>query len=527
MSRSLERIAQVAGSTALSRVLGLVREMLAARALGAGAMNSAFLTAFTLPNLFRRFLGEGSLTGALVPVLTERLKTSGRDAVFETVNQVFSWLLIVGCGIVLFAWAVAAGAWFVPDQEPRFYAGVQFTIALMPFLIFVCGAAALAACLQVLGHFAAPAIAQIWLNIAMIVSLNVFGQQFASTDAGKVWWLCGGVLVGGVMQLATPATALWRIGWRPKWDLTRTGPVREIAVLMGPSIVGAAIYQINLASSRLFAFHLNEQAVSYINYASRLMELPMGMFAIAVTTVVFPLLASHAHSGDQVGFARALRQGARLNLAVTVPAAVGLVLLGSPIIRLLFEGGAFTSEDTMRCVPVLSVFAVALPFYSLATICTRAFHAVKDTRTPLHAAMASLLVNVGASLILPHLYGTPGLAAASNLAMVVQSLYLAYFLSRRFPEVRWSELREDVLKVLGAAILMAASILSLREPFSHVFGTGKLAGSLELGCLIPAGIGVYGVALWILRIEGREKLWELFAQRIGRRLGGVLGKRAR
>lgn len=514
MSRSLERIANVAGSTALSRVLGLVREMLAARLLGASALHSAFLTAFTLPNLFRRFLGEGALTGALVPVLTDRLRKEGHPGVFEAVNQVFSWLSVTGAALVVAIWLVSGGLWFLGDLDPRFRQALLFTFALMPFLLFVCGAAALAACCQVLGRFGVPALGQVWLNLCMILALNVVGYLAADTMEGRVWWLCGGVLVGGVFQLITPAAVLWRMGWRPGWSLLRTPTVREVALLMGPSLLGAAIYQINLASSRLFAFHLDESAASYLNYASRLMELPMGMFAIAVATVVFPLLASHASAGNTGGFCHAFRQGVRLNLAVTVPAGAGLILLAEPIIRVLFQAGEFTAADTEACVPVLAVFAAALPFHALSSLCVRAFHAVKDTQAPLQAAIASLVANLALSLILPRYFGTPGLAAAANLAMGLQAALLARAVARRFPEVAWGRLWEDLLKIAAATVMLVVTVLIVQGRLGGEAGDGKIAGLLELAASIPAGGFAYGLTLWILRLEGREQLWKLVQRRL-------------
>ena len=521
MSKSLERIAKVAGSTALSRVLGLLREVLAARVLGAGAMNSAFLTAFTLPNLFRRFLGEGALTGALVPVLTQRLQSEGREGVCRTVNEVFTWLVVASLVLVVFSWMVAGGLLAVPGMEPRFYDGLRFTLALMPFLVFVCGAAALSACLQVLGNFTTPALAQVWLNLSMIAALNLLGQHLAETDAGRVWWLCGGVLFGGLLQVAAPAVALARIGWRPAWLPRRSPEVREIVLLMGPGVFGAAIYQINLAASRVFAFNLNESAASHINYASRLMELPMGVFALAVTTVVFPLLAAHAVSGNGAAFAGAFRRGILMNAAITLPAGAGLALLAQPIVRLLFEGGAFTAADTEGCAKVLVVFACALPFYAIATLCTRAFHAVKDLRTPVKAATASLVVNLVLSPVLPHWFGTPGLAAASNVAMVVQALMLAHAVRRRFPETRQAALGGGLLKVLAATVVMGVALLACWRQLPRPDLTSKLLSGYEVAVLLPIGVGVYGLAAWMLGIEGVREVAARVLALLGRFTGIV------
>jgi putative peptidoglycan lipid II flippase len=204
----------------------------------------------------------------------------------------------------------------------------------------------------------------------------------------------------------------------------------------------------------------------------------------------------------------------RLNLAVTVPAAAGLILLASPIIRVIYQGGAFTEADTSGCVPVLVVFAAALPFYSLASLCTRAFHAIRDMRTPVHAAVVSLIVNVLLSLILPRFWGVTGLALASNLAMVVQALMLAVLASRRFDELHWWNLTGDIVKIFIACGAMTFAVLLCEDFLSvHSAASGFLR-SITLAASIGLGIAAYGTSLWLLKIEGRDALWRMLTSRL-------------
>ena len=271
-------------------------------------------------------------------------------------------------------------------------------------------------------------------------------------------WLCGGALLGGFLQMAVPAAALVHEGWRPRFRLTASEPFRQIVRLMGPTVFGSAIYLINMAVSRFIGLSLNESAVAVLNLATRLMELPIGVFTVAVSTVVFPLIAKHAAAGDWPNLATSYRKGMRLILVINVPAAVGLMLLATPIIRLLFQRGEFTAADTAMMQPVLVVFALGLPFLSFVSIVLRAFYAQKDTKTPVHAALLSFVVNLVLSLVLMRPFGTIGLAIASNVSIVGQALYLQLHLARKHEGLAFQHVLADLVKILSATILMAAVV---------------------------------------------------------------------
>lgn len=517
MSRNLKNISVVAGVTALSRVLGLGRDMLVTAVFGVEALASAFYTAFTLPNLFRRLLGEGALTAAFVPTISEEMKGRQRAGAFALVNQVASWLFVVTSGIVVVCmgllWllprvlAGAAGSAAHPLTLRRWFDAADLGVILFPYLVCVCLAAVFSAALQTLNRFLEPALSPIWLNLAMIGLLagGAYGGWAATTE-GAMLWLCAGALLGGVLQMLVPAAALRREGWRPRFDLTMGAPFRQIVRLMGPTVFGSAIYLINMAVSRFIGLSLNESAVAVLNLATRLMEVPIGVFTMAVSTVVFPLIARYAAAGDWDQHGRAYRKGLRLILVINVPAAAGLALLATPIIRVLFERGAFAAGDTAAMRPVLVAFALGLPFLSFVNLVLKAYYAQKDTATPVRAAVLSFILNLGLSLILMVPLGTLGLAVAGNVAIVAQAVYLQVGLARRREELAFRHVARDLGKVMLAAFGMGVGVATGHWAWERHAPAGTWAALLGLVVLIAGGALLYIGLVWWLRIEGRDDL---------------------
>lgn len=519
VSRSLKNIGIVSAATMVSRVLGLGRDVLVTAVFGTSALASAFVTAFTLPNLFRRLLGEGALTAAMVPTLNDELAARQKAGAFALLNQVASWLglvtlLIVG-GSMLGLHGLADASWLerVVDNAAtveRWRLAAEIGVFLFPYLFFVCLAAAFSAALQTLNRFLEPALSPIWLNLAIIGALGgaVWGLGIEVGEA-RMRWLCGGVLVGGFLQMAVPAGALMvREGWRPRLDLSLSPAVRAVLVLMGPTVLGSAVYLINLAVSRVIGLSLNEAAATILNLATRLIELPIGVFAIAVSTVVFPLISSYAAKREWGKLAAAYHHGMRLVLAINVPAAAGMVVLASPIIRVLFQRGEFTGADTTAMAPVLMVFAAGLPFFAYVNLMLRAFYAEKDTRTPVKAAVLSFVINVGLSLLLMGPLSTMGLALASNLAVVAQAVYLQRALTRQRRELGVATLLPSVVKILVGSAAMGLVLwggLQWIAPDAQTWWADF--GRLAVG--VPVGAGLYAAVVWTLRLEGRDELLRL------------------
>lgn len=552
MGRALRNIGIVSGVTMLSRVLGLGREMVVTAVFGANALASAFTTAFTMPNLFRRLLGEGALTAAFVPTLQEETRRRGHAGAHALVNEVATWILITTVLISAVAMAgLAAHAWWGPrfieagldaKMVGRWMTGASLGVVLFPYMVMVCLAAVFSAALQTRDHFLEPALNPVWLNLSMI-GLLVAGSYVAGHDAtARMHWLCGGVLLGGALQMLVPAWALTRLGWRPRWAATRSEGVRQIARLMVPTLFGSAIYLVNTSMSRLLGLSIEDAAATVLNLSTRVMELPIGVFAIAVSTVVFPQIAKHAAEGRMDLLAEDYRKGMRLILLINVPAAAGLMALAEPLTRALFQRGAFTAEHAALMAPVLAAGALALPFLAFVSLALRAFYARKDTRTPVRAAWWSFLVNVGASLLLMRWFGATGLALGSTVAVVVQASYLQTHLAREHRGLAFRHLVPHLSKVICASVVMAGVVAAGAWAWEHWLGVrgallwsdgelvawfgsvargkallGALMDGAELAVVISSGAAVYFGLAWMLRVEGREEIAALLKKKLRRK----------
>ncbi|MCA9773546.1 MAG: murein biosynthesis integral membrane protein MurJ, partial [Myxococcales bacterium] len=393
-NREITRAAGIVGAaTMASRVLGLVRDMVTAGFFGAGMGADAFFVAFRIPNFFRRLFAEGSMTAAFIPVYTEYLHKGDEAEARRLLDLCFTL-----AGIILFIVTVA-GVWgarglvyllaagFSRDPEKAELA-VMLTRWCFPYLFFI-GLVALAmGILNARRHFFAPAFAPVLLNISMI------GSTLA-----LVWFirppilaLAIGVLLGGVTQFLFQLPFLHRQGirWRPRFDLRHPG-LRRILLLMGPSIFGLAITQITILVNTQLASFLEGGTVSYLYYADRLVELPLGVFAVAVGTAVLPSLARLAAAGNREAYTESLFYGLRLTLFISIPAAVALVILREPIFRVLFQRGEFDPESTRHAARALLGYAMGLPFYSAVRVLVPGYYAAQDTVTPVKAGALALV----------------------------------------------------------------------------------------------------------------------------------------
>jgi putative peptidoglycan lipid II flippase len=529
VSKSLKNISIVAFATVISRVLGLVREIVVAAYFGTAALNSAFVSAFTLPNLFRRLLGEGALTAAFVPTMSDELESRQRDGAFALLSKVSTRLAVVTTAIVALgmltfanaetALALLQRAGMSEDTGRRLLLGADLAVILFPYMVFVCLAAAFSAACQILGRFTEPALSPIWLNLAIIGAL-LLGGALALAPLPHMHLLCAGVLLGGFLQMIVPAAVLVRLGWRPRFDLRGDEKVSEIARLMGPMVIGSAIYLINIVVQRIVGLSLNDNAASVLNLSNRVMELPIGVFAAAIATVVFPLIARHAARGDMVALGADYQKGMRLVLLLNVPAAIGLALLSEPITRVLFQRGAFQAADTALMTPILAIYAVGLPFLSFTSLALRGFYALKDTGTPVRAAVLSFITNLVLSVVAVRMESTAMLAAATNIAVVVQAVFLQVHLSKKSAALGFTPLLGSVVRIVIASVLMGACVWAGVRGMAAMMGAGKARDVAQLIVLIPAACAVYGALLWALRIEGREDVRELVLRKLRRKGGG-------
>ena len=485
MWQKFKNIGVVSLFTVGSRVLGLIRDILIFASLGAGIWNSAFILAFTLPNLFRRLLGEGALTSALVPVFSDVLQREGRASAFHFFNQIFLrlcavLLLTVGGGIGIL-WLLDAGGWL----SERWRLGAELSAVLLPYMIFICLAAILSAGLQCLGRFAAAASTPIVLNLAMIGALGA-AHFLESAERSTVYWLCGGVLLGGFLQMGLPGADFIRQGWRP--GLTRQSSVAlgRLWKLFLPGLLGAAILQVNILVSRLLAYSLDASSVSVLYLASRLMELPLGIFTIAVVTVYFPLLSRMASEQNRGGFRQSFREGIQLIIAITIPAGIGLAVLAEPILSLLFQWGAFEAQDVAATLPLLMIYGFGLPLYSIATFATRGLHAGEDMVTPVRIAAICLLSNAAMGLIFMQFLGAAGLALGNVLSALLQAVLLWTAIGRSKFDLSGLKLSRSILKVCLSGFFMGLFCwVGVRLIGNWTGGSGKFSDALSLLVLIP------------------------------------------
>ncbi len=497
MAALVKRIGLVSAFTMLSRVVGLLRDMITSYMLGASLWNSAFITAFTLPNLFRRLLGEGALTAALMPNLSEELEERGRDAVHELVNKTLSWLVVICLGITIL---VIGGLEIVQ----RFSVSEKWGLAanlgqiVFPYVLLICVAAILSAALNLFSKFGIPALTAVWLNTSIVLSLGIAGWYLGGDLETKTYWLCGGAMVGGALQMVVPAFALAKEGWRPRFDLGVSPRVKEVAILTIPGIFGAAVFQINILVSRSLAFTVSDSAAALLYYANRLVELPVGVFAIAISTVVFPALTAAVAGKRMDDFSKTYKKGILLCLLMAVPSAIGLCVLAPDIIGLLFERGLFSGRDTSNTVPLVWVFAIGMPFYSFVSVETRAFYSLKDTRTPVKSAAVAFAINVVLSLILMQRYGAVGLAIATNTAAIVQTVILHVALGRKKLDTSLRDILGDVCRISAASVLMGAVVFAASGWLSARCDSGLLGSMILVFGPILVGVAVYFAALHLL-----------------------------
>lgn len=504
MGKLSRRISEVAGWTSASRVLGLVRDILLFASLGTGPLNSAFILAFTLPNLFRRLLGEGALTSSSIPVLSASLDSRGREETFRLFNAIVGRL---GAGLLLILLLILPALSLVPmipGLEDRWYTGAQLSQILLPYMFFICLGALVCGMLNVLGRFGLAAFNQVWINLSMI-GTTLAGLYLLPADGwGRVILISVGVLAGGALQLLVPAAGLQRQGWSPVPHLRPHPDLGKVLRLFLPGLLGAAIFQINILVSRFLAFSLDDTATGLLYLSSRLVELPLGVFAIAVTTVIFPELSRLSASGNETEFTRTFTRGFGLIMMITLPAMAGLIVLASPILGFLFQWGLFDAKDVQAAAPVLMASAIGLPFFAWSTLLTRAWYARQQMKTPVRLAALNLLLNFILGISLMQFMGAVGLALANGISSMVHCLALQYFLPGRV-------LRLDGLVRGGGTLLAGLAGLAL-----VAVGCQMLTGTLPLGnklrdlILVVAGIPLAGVSYFaVLRVLKFPLLSEL------------------
>lgn len=518
---SLTRRAGVAGAaTMTSRLLGVVREQALAFFFGAGDAMDAYNVAFRIPNLVRDLFAEGAMSAAFVPAFTRELRQGGRARAFRLGNLVLNTLLVTTLTIVVLAIVFA-------DPLVRLLAGdyagvpgklaltVRLTSLLLPFLAMVAVAAACMGMLNALHHFFIPSLSPAMFNVATILTVVTLVPVMPALGQPPIMALALGALLGGVGQIALQWPALRREGfrYRPMLDFRDAG-LRRVLLLMGPGAIGLAATQVNVFVNTVLATGEGTGAVSWLNYAFRIMYLPIGLFGLSVATAAVPVVSGHAAAGDRRAVRETLADSLSLMLALNVPATCGLLVLATPIVQLLFERAAFTAVDTAATAAALRCYAVGLLGYSIVRIASPVFYAMDRSRVPVAVSAGAVLLNVGLNLVLVEIMGFRGLALGTSLAAVANAGMLLALLGREIEGLEARRVGASLLRVTAATVLMGVTAYAAcAAAGAWLPGQGLVVQVLRLGASIGAALAVLAAAARLLRVAELADAFALVAGR--------------
>ena len=482
--------------TLASRILGYVRDMLIAWSFGTGIYADAFIVAFRLPNMFRRLVGEGALGMAFIPVFHDQALRRGPRAALDLAVAAFRHLalslaLIVLLGVVAAPLIVRALAPGFAVSGASFQLAVLLTRIMLPYLLLTGLVAMAMGILNALGHFTAPALAPLALNGAMIAAV-LLGVWWAPSLAMRAAVLAAGVVVGGGLQVALqlPVLTARGIAFRRKVPV-ETGVLARFGRATVPVLLGGAAYQVNVLLGTLLASYLAAGSVSYLFYADRLVQFPLGIFAISAVTVVMPDFSRQAAQGHLEDIKATFLQSLQLVWFVILPSMVGLMVLREPIVAVLFEHGAFGSDSVRLTSYALLWYSTALWAYAALRILLAVFYALQDAYRPLQAAAAGVLVNVAAGIALMPAMGPGGIALAASLAAVLNVVLLTVMLRRRIGPLGGLRLAAATGRIACCALLMGGAVYGLDHWMAlHLSRTTGLS-ALRLGVDVAAGVTVY------------------------------------
>lgn len=508
-------LGQIGLATLLSRLLGFVRDVVVARSFGAGPVTDAFFVAFRIPNLFRRLLAEGALSTAFVPVFTEYLATRRPEEFRRMLRSVAgAFLVVLGAvsllGVLGAPWLVRVVAPGFFDSSERAEMAVSLTRLMFPYLFFVGAAAIGMGVLHSHRRFFASALGPVALNVSMIAATLFLAPHLQAPITG----LAIGVLAGGLGQCLIQCPSLRRAGCllAPSAEFSHPA-LRRIAALLGPSVFGLAAVQLNVLINTLLASFLPQGSVSYLYYADRVVEFPLGVFGIAVATAALPTMSEQAARRDARALKETLHFALRLSCFIAIPASVGLLLLRVPIIRVLFERGRFESADTAATAWALGFFALGLTAFSGVRIVTQTFYALGDVKTPVRVAFLALGLNVGFALVFMGPLAHGGLALASSCSSTANFLALLWLARKRLGLLGGHRLLSSLWRTGAASGLLAVWCVAMLLVWPE--SPSRIAEAAWLGLAVGGGAALFGAAGAVMGAEEGRALFSLFMR--GRR----------
>jgi putative peptidoglycan lipid II flippase len=553
---SVLRHAKLIGAlTFASRVVGLAREVAAGHYLGAGVVANAFTVAFTIPNLFRKLLGEGALSAAFIPLYAQAVKrgtTETGEPASDFAAASINLLVMILLGITVVGEAViAALAYAASGDRPDYVLLLRFTAVMLPYVVLVCGGAFLAAILQVHKRFGPPAFAPVVLNvchIAVVIGgawfLGLRGRdpltpRVVQLQTTLAFWLAVTVLVAGALQILVLVPALRDIGFRFSPRVRAWTPaIRKMLLMSIPVALGAGVMQLSVmldkglsyglmqgvdkdqnllthftAFGHTIRYPLELGATRRLDLAQLLYQFPLGVFAIALATAIFPSLSADALDKDREGFKRVLREGVEATLWEGLPASLGLILVAEPATRLLFQHGQLSAHDAALIARSTQVYAGAIWAFSLLQIVNRAYYALHDTMTPLVLSAINVVVNVAIEIPLLWWLGESGMAVGTLVSFSLQALVMLWMLDRRVQGLGLAAVMRPALKMLLATGLMGLAIGYVKISPLYPKGSGRLVWTGQLLMLIVLGAAVY---LAVCRALGVTTMDQMLPRRFRR-----------
>ncbi|MDH3975797.1 MAG: murein biosynthesis integral membrane protein MurJ [Deltaproteobacteria bacterium] len=521
-NRKIIKGASLVGAfTALSRIFGLLRDMVIARYFGASPATDAFFVAFRIPNTLRRLFAEGALTISFIPVFKEALVKEGKSEAKKISHVTFTFLSLTVVTVVLIS--IIFAPFIVKLIAPGFKdektleLTVFLTRLIFPYLFFICLVALAMAVLNSLGKFAAPAAAPVLLNIALILSAVMAGPFFEE----PVTALAIGVLMGGLAQVLLQIPFIKKEGYFPEIDFNFSHPsLKRILLLIVPALFGVAVYQLNVfITTTVLASYLPEGSISYLYYADRFFQLPLGIFVISMATAILPTLSEQAASERLDDMRKSITFSFKVITFITLPAAAGLYAVSIPVFSLFFQGGKFDYETTLKTADALRYYALGIWAVGGIKVVAPAFYAMKDMKTPVWAAFISLIANIFFSIILmgPLLHG--GLALATTLSSMINLIILIAIIGRRLGKViDLSVISSFVKSALASLFTWYAAACICRFGNWEVDGI-NLEKAFVLGAAIGAGMITYTLFSYIFRSEEVGYLLKTLKERRGRKSG--------
>jgi putative peptidoglycan lipid II flippase len=505
------RAGLVALGTLASRELGMARGSVVAAAFPVAAID-AFVIAFTIPNTLRVLLGEGAVSNAFVPVYSEVENRGGGAAARQFVARfagMLSVLLLAACAFGIAAapglsWAYAGG---LADEPERFALVIALTRWLFPFLGLVGLAALATGLLNVLGRYTAGALSPAMFNLAMIAAPYLLVPAALALGLPPIGSLALGALLGGALQLLVQLWPLARLGMLPRPRLVRADPdVRRSLSLMGPLVLGLGVYQVNILLSRLFASFLPPGSPSYLEFGMRVVEVPQGMFALALASAALPALAKLRSQGKRAELLALFHDSLRLTLLIGVPASLALYALAEPTVAVLFGRGAFKSSDVLETARSLGMQALGVWAVAAVRAVIPMYAAHQDTRTPVRASAANLVVFLSLSTLLMPSLNHVGIALANSGAAAIQVALLLFWLRRHTGPLGLRKLAGSAARILAAALVMTGSLLALVRRYDWLRPGSELARLGWFVALCTAGALIFVLAA---RLFGVSELREL------------------